>query len=200
MHFDTLFSIQGQSWLATCQPTAHAALQCDFDAAGAVCGWMVPLGPPIGDRGPNPAPKCQVDSWLRDISPLAHIQLLLGFAAQTCTGFFRKGRQVTAQSVEKALCCSHGTSLCAGGIPRPLLRCQLTFLKSYQDRNPAPRPQVALPIHAIDLAAAARNDMAATPCDCALARLIILVFYFLLQLWSCGIDCKAKPASKKQQK
>jgi hypothetical protein len=133
--------------------------------------------------------ECRIDPWLRDVSSQARSQLLLGFAARTRTGFFGKGRQVTAQSVEKAL--RHvAQAFVLEGYPDPRradagheLALPFThLLKSYRDRDPAPRPQVALPVHAIDMAAAARNDMAATPCDRATAHLIVLAFYFLLRV------------------
>ena len=56
------------------------------------------------------------------------------------------------------------------------------LLKSYKDCDPAPKPQVALPVHAIDRAAAARNDPSATPRDRATAHLIVVAFYFLLRV------------------
>jgi hypothetical protein len=45
----------------------------------------------------------RTDPWLRDTTPTIRSQLLLGFGAQTCTGFFEKGRQVGSQTVEKVL-------------------------------------------------------------------------------------------------
>jgi hypothetical protein len=132
---------------------------------------------------------CGVDPWLRDISTPARSQLLLGFAARTRTGFFGKGRQVSAQSVEKAL--RHvAQAFVLEGYPDPRRAAAshdlaLPFahlLKSYRDKDPAPRPQVALPVHAINLAASARNDMAAAPRDRATANLIVLAFYFLLRV------------------
>ena len=133
--------------------------------------------------------ECGVDPWLRDLGPPARSQLLLGFAARTRTGYFGKGRQVSAQSVEKAL--RHvAQAFVLEGYPDPRRAAAghdlaLPFahlLKSYRDRDPAPRPQVALPVHAIDMAAAARNNMAASPCERATAHLIVMAFYFLLRV------------------
>jgi hypothetical protein len=56
------------------------------------------------------------------------------------------------------------------------------LLKSFQVRNPAPKPQVALLVHTIDLAAAACNDPDALPCEATAAHLIIMTFYFLLRV------------------
>ncbi|KAI2508442.1 hypothetical protein MHU86_5969 [Fragilaria crotonensis] len=91
--------------LAACQPTARSS-QCDFDTARAA----------LDDATVDSAARatswrwwqqyctdCGTDPWLRDTTPAIRSQLLLGFAARTRTGFFGKGRQVGAQTVEKAL-------------------------------------------------------------------------------------------------
>ena len=54
------------------------------------------------------------------------------------------------------------------------------LLKSFQVRNPALKPQVALPVHAIDLAAAACNDPEPSPHEAATAHLTVMAFCFLL--------------------
>jgi hypothetical protein len=56
------------------------------------------------------------------------------------------------------------------------------LLKSFRVRDPAPKPHVALPIHAIDLAAAAHDDPNASPREVATAHLIVMAFYFLLRV------------------
>jgi hypothetical protein len=113
----------------------------------------------------------------------------LGFAARTCTGFFGKGRQVGAQTVEKAL--RHvAQAFVLEGYPDPQragagsdLALPFThLLKSFRVRDPALKPQVALPVHAIDLAAAVRNDPNALPREAAAAHLIVMAFYFLLRV------------------
>jgi hypothetical protein len=151
-----------------CQPTARAALQCDFDTARAA----------LDDATVDTATRatswrwwqqyctdCGTDPWLRDTTPAIRSQLLLGFAARTRTGFFGKGWQVGAQTVEKAL--RHvAQAFVLEGYPDPRragagpdLALPFThLLKSFRVRDSAPQPQVALPVHAIDRAAAARND------------------------------------------
>ncbi len=130
---------------------------------------------------------CGTDPWLRDTTPAICSQLLLGFAARTRTGFFGKGWQVGAQIVEKAL--RHvAQAFVLEGYPDPRragagadLASPFThLLKSFRVRDPAPKPQVALPVHAIDWAAAARNDPNTSPCEAATAHLIVMAFYFLL--------------------
>jgi hypothetical protein len=56
------------------------------------------------------------------------------------------------------------------------------ILKSYKQLDPAPRPQVALPVVAIEAAAAAGLSPSADPKSQAIADLIILAFFFLLRV------------------
>ncbi len=178
--------------MAACQPTARAALQCDFDTARAA------LDDAMVDSAARATSwrwwqqyctDCGTDPWLRDTTPAIRSQLLLGFAARTRTGFFGKGRQVGAQTVEIAL--RHvAQAFVLEGYPDPRragsgsdLALPLThLLKSFRVRDPAPKPQVALPVHAIDQAAAARNDPNASPREAATAHLIVMAFYFFLRV------------------
>ena len=56
------------------------------------------------------------------------------------------------------------------------------LLKSFKDPDPVPRPQVALPVGAIQIAATARRDATASPREQATAHLIVTAFYFLLRV------------------
>ena len=178
--------------MAACQPAARAALQCDFDTARAA---LDDATVDITARATSwrwwqqYCTDCGTDPWLRDTTPAIRSQLLLGFAARTRTGYFGKGRQVGAQTVEKAL--RHvAQAFVLEGYPDPRragagtdLALPFThLLKSFRVRDPAPKPQVALPVHAIDLAAAARNDPNASPREAATAHLIVMAFYFLLRV------------------
>jgi hypothetical protein len=183
--------------LITCSPNRedfgsvpahrHAALQCDFDTARAA----------LDDAAVDSAARatsaswwqqyctnCGKDPWLRDTTSVIRSQLRLGFAARTCTGFFGKGRQVGVQTVVKAL--RHvAKAFVLEGYPNPrqagagsdLALPYTHILKSFRVRDPTPKPQqVALPVHAIDLAASARNDPNASPREAAMA------FYFLMRV------------------
>ena len=56
------------------------------------------------------------------------------------------------------------------------------LLKSFRVCDAAPKPQVALPVHAIDLVAGARSDPPnASPREAATAHLIVMAFYFLMR-------------------
>jgi len=56
------------------------------------------------------------------------------------------------------------------------------MLKTYKDSDPVPRPQVALPVAAIECAAAAHQRDDASPIARATAQLIIIAFFFLLRV------------------
>ncbi len=91
--------------MAACQPTALAALQCDFDAVraeldGATVDTTVRAT--SASWWHQYCTDCGTDSWLLDTKPAIRSQLL-GFFAQTPTGFFGKGKQFVAQTVEQAL-------------------------------------------------------------------------------------------------
>ncbi len=178
--------------MAACQPTARAALQCDFDTAQAA------LDNATVDSAARATSwrwwqqyctDCGTDPWLRDTTPAIHSQLLLGFAVRTCTGVFGKGRQVGAQTVEKALC-HLAQAFVLDRYPDPRrsgagsdLALPFThLLMSVRVRDPAPKSQVALPVHAIYRAAAARNDPNASPREATTAHLIVMAFYFLLRV------------------
>ena len=114
---------------------------------------------------------------------------MLGFAARNRTGFIGKGRQVSAQTVEKALRHVAQAFVLEGyddprraGAGSNLALPFTHILKSFRDKDPAPQPLVALPVHAIDLAAAARNDPGTTPREVATAHLIVIAFDFLLRV------------------
>ena len=113
----------------------------------------------------------------------------MGFAAWTRTGFFGKGRQVGAQTIEKSL--RHvAQAFVLEGYPNPRQAgtgadVALPFthlLKSFLVQDLAPKPQVALPVHAIDLAAATRNNPNPSAREAATAHLIVMAFYFLLRV------------------
>jgi hypothetical protein len=57
------------------------------------------------------------------------------------------------------------------------------LLKSFRVQDPAPKSQVELPVHAIDLVAAAHNNPNASPREAATAHLRIAIeVYFLLRV------------------
>jgi integrase len=114
--------------------------------------------------------------------------LLIAFAARVRTGLYGKGRQVGHQTVEKALRHVAQTLELAGfADPRKTYGAKeldLPFrhlLKSYRDADPAPKPQLALPIATIQTAAS-RYEQHHSPRARAISDLICMSFFFLLRV------------------
>jgi hypothetical protein len=132
---------------------------------------------------------CQIDPYLRGVPFQVQQQTLLAFAARVRTGSFGNGRKVGFQSVEKAMRHVAQTQVLAG-FPDPRRRygtkeLDLPFqhlLKSMRDEDPAPRPQVALPVETIAAAASASQHPLASPLAAATGDLITAAFYFLLRV------------------
>jgi hypothetical protein len=108
--------------------------------------------------------ECRVNPWLRHSTPERQSALLLSFASRTRTEFFWKGWQVGAQMVEKALHHVAQAKMLAGynnpRRPNGSHDLDLLFtnlLKTFKDANPVIKPQVALPVAAIECAVAAHQ-------------------------------------------
>jgi hypothetical protein len=126
--------------------------------------------------------------YLQGLDRPARQNLLIAFASRVRTGLFGKGQQVGHQSVEKALRHVAQTLQLAGyDDPRKTYgskELDLPFrhlLKSYKDDDPAPKPQLALPIPTIQTAAS-RWQPHHAPRDRALSDLTCMAFYFLLRV------------------
>jgi hypothetical protein len=134
------------------------------------------------------AAQAQIDPYLRYMPRTLKQTYLLAFAARFRTGIFGHVVQVGAQSVEKALRHVAQTLVLAGfDNPRRTYgskELDLPFrhlLKSYKDQDPAPKPQLALPVATVERAGAfyqAPN----TPLTRAAADLVTIAFFFLLQV------------------
>jgi hypothetical protein len=129
-----------------------------------------------------------MDPWLR-LMPLSLKQTyLLAFAARFCTGIFWKAIQVGFQSVEKAL---HHISqaLVLAGYDNPRWtygskELDLPFwplLKGYKDQDPAPKPQLAIPVATVEQASAYHLAPNAAHVRVT-ADLISVAFFFLLRV------------------
>jgi hypothetical protein len=113
---------------------------------------------------------------------------LLAFAARFRTGIFGRAVQVGFQSVEKAIRHVAQTLLLAGyADPRRTYgasELDLPFrhlLKSYKDQDPAPKPQLALPVATVERAAA-YYQAPHPPLVRATADLVTIAFFFLLRV------------------
>ncbi len=190
MHFDSVFPLQDRYWQRASPPPAQLS-NVILTLRGqrlTVQRWMVQSMPPIGDGGASTAPLVELihGSGMCPRPPGANYCWALPPGLELDS---LGSRQVGAQTVEKAL--RHvAQAFVLEGYPDPRrtagaggANLALPFthlLKSYKDRDPVPRPQVALPVHAIKLASAARLDPAASPLENATAHLVVVAFYFLL--------------------
>jgi hypothetical protein len=134
------------------------------------------------------AGECKIDPWLRYHDRASQQFYLLAFAARVRTGIFGRGIQVGFQSVEKALRYVAQTLVLAGyADPRRTPGCtdlDLPFsrlLSAYKNNDPAPQPQLALPVRAIE-AAAVLHHAPNSPRVRAAADLTTTAFFFLLRV------------------
>jgi hypothetical protein len=151
--------------LANCDPSTRAAIERDIttarqtiadatvDTSARLSSWRALEGYAL---------MCQIDPFFQNVVYPVQQQTLLASASQVRAGSYGHGRQVGKQSVEKSLRHVAQTQVLAG-YPDPRRRygtkdLDLPFqhlLKSIGDEDPAPRPQVALPLDTIAAAAAA---------------------------------------------
>jgi hypothetical protein len=139
--------------ISTCAPKR------DLDAAWAAIGVAT-----VDDKERSKSWRCyaiaaSADPYLRGLDRSGKQNLLIAFAARVRTGLYGKGRQVGHQSVEKALRHVAQTLQLAGyDDPRKTYgskELDLPFrhlLRSYMDDDPAPKPQLALPVPVIQKA------------------------------------------------
>jgi hypothetical protein len=111
----------------------------------------------------------------------------VGFAARVRRGYYGRGRQVNAQTPETAL--RHvSQTLVLAGYPDPRrtsgakdLNLPFTrLLKTYKNADPAPKPQLALPVRAIQTIVTHYRTKASTRAD-AISDLLTIAFFFLLR-------------------
>jgi hypothetical protein len=114
--------------------------------------------------------------------------MLMAFAARVPSRAFGNGKQIGCQSVATALRHVSQTFVLAKyGDPRRYiysLELSLAFTRlchSYRNEDPAPKPQLALPVSVIE--DVMKNEGAApAPKDQVLADLVVLAFFFLLRV------------------
>lgn len=177
--------------MATCPPRARDAVQRDLHSA-----WAQINSATVDDAARAASwrqwnqytAEARVEPYMRTSDRHGKQQLFLAFAARVRTGFFGKKRQVGYQSVEKALRHVAQTFVLAGyADPRRSHgshELDLAFrhlLKKMKDEDPAPRPQVALPVPTI-MAAAILARPEYDPRTRAIADLVAIAFFFLLRV------------------
>ena len=175
-----------------CAPGSRDAIERDLHAArAAIADATVDATTRQSQWGwwTQYAAECRIDPWLRHCSRVRKQQTLLAFAARVRTGFFGNKRQVGSQTVEKALRSVAQTLVLAGyDDPRRSYgskELDLPFshlLRSLKTDDPAPKPQVALPVATVEYAVAAATCAEATTRANAVGDLIAIAFYFLLRV------------------
>jgi integrase len=127
------------------------------------------------------------DPYLLQCTKPVQQQLLIGFAARIRRGYYGRGLKVQAQTPETSL--RHvAQTLVLAGYPDPRRSygskdLDLPFsrlLRSYKTDDPAPKPQLALPVRAIQCAVTHYTEIG-TPIACAIADLLTIAFFFLLR-------------------
>ncbi len=134
------------------------------------------------------AELARIDPWLRYHSKTSKQECLLSFAARVRTGIFGHAVQVGHQSVEKALRYVAQTLVMAGfDDPRktpgsPDLDLPFAhLLRGYKQVDPAPQPQIALPVNTIVYAGRFSQGQHSKKVK-ATADLTITAFFFLLRV------------------
>jgi hypothetical protein len=176
--------------LETCAPYAQEDLARDIHA-----GWAAIAAATVDDQ----LQAKNWDTWMEFCSDARNdpylvgsnkpVQqhLLVGFAARARRGYYGKGRQVNAQTPETAL--PHvSQALVLAGYPDPRRSfgakdLDLPFtriMKTYKNADLAPKPQLALPVRAVQCIVA-HYCTKPTPLAQAIVDLLTIAFFFLLR-------------------
>ena len=128
-----------------------------------------------------------IDIYLEDSTRQQQLDTLLAFAVSIRQGDYGNGAQVGVQSVETAL--RHvGQKFVLDQRPDPRRSAAgqhnldlpiQRLIKFYRDRDPAPRPQLAVPVSTIETIAKSYHM---TPHHSAVADLVTIAFFFLLRV------------------
>jgi hypothetical protein len=117
--------------------------------------------------------------------------VLMAFAARVRAGAFGKGRQVGCQAIATALRhVSQAFVLASFADPRsgdtgPKLGLAFTRLyHNYKNEDPAPRPQLALPVSVFE-DIVRHEGTSVNPKDRTAADLVVIAFFFLLRVGEC---------------
>ena len=127
------------------------------------------------------------DKFLADVPQAQHIHVLMAFAARVRSGAFGQGRQIGSQSVATALRhVAQAFVLASHPDPRGHRGHELglaftRLYSSYKNEDPAPRPQLALPISVFqDIMQ--HEGASADARHRAAADLVVIAFFFLLRV------------------
>ena len=167
--------------MATCAPYARTDLARDIHA-----GWHDRSQARNWDYWLEFCSDARRDPYLLECSKPIQQQLLLGFAARIRRGYYGRGSQVQAQTPETALRHVPQTLVLDGypdsrrsygnkDLDLPFSR----LLRTFKNDDPAPKPQLALPVRAIQCAVDYNNNKG-TLLSFATADLLTIASFFLL--------------------
>jgi hypothetical protein len=133
--------------------------------------------------------RFSVDKFLVGTPQPEHIHALMAFSAKVRAGAFGQGRQIGCQSVATALRHVAQTFVLANypdprSGPTAGSELGLAFTRlfhSYRAEDPAPRPQLALPVSVFQ-DAMTHEGASLDPKAIALADLVVIAFFFLLRV------------------
>jgi hypothetical protein len=189
-HFNTCFPLpQKQSWrLVHPMPEQTLLVTSTLDGKRLpLPQWMTASKRKNWNAWLDLCANSRRDSYLTDCENPIQQQLLLGFATRVRRGYYGRGSHVQAQTPETAL--RHvAQTLVLDGYPDPRRSygskdLDLPFsrlLKCYENDDPAPKPQLALPVRAIQCAVDHYNQKG-THMSAAIADLLTTAFFFLLR-------------------
>jgi hypothetical protein len=172
-------------------PGFRAEFTCDLDASWAQIADATVDAKARASNWKHWCAWCKhfgFDKFLVDEPPPQQTHILLAFAARVRAGAFGHGRQVGSQSVKTALRHVAQTFVLPsyadprGGLAGPELRLAFSRLcHSYRNEDPAPRPQLALPVSVFqDIMA--NEGASLDPKVRAMADLVVIAFFFLLRV------------------
>jgi len=131
-----------------------------------------------------------VDPFLQNITHPHKVRTLTGFAGQVRTGYYGQGRQVTAPTVTSALTAIATTiSLACGSNPTKMtgaqdkmIPCLTQLLAGFKHTDPPMIKKLPVEIDIPEYIALCSLRPSATEHNCAVADLILIAFYYLLQM------------------
>jgi hypothetical protein len=128
------------------------------------------------------------DKFLVGVAQERRVHVLMAFASRVRTGAFGHGKQIGCQSVATALRHVAQAFVLASyadprkGLASPELGLAFTRLyHSYREEDPAPKPQLALPISVFQNIMATEGA-SVHPKQKAMADLVVIAFFFLLRV------------------
>ena len=130
-----------------------------------------------------------VDPFLQNTEFRQNVRALSGFAARVRTGYFGRGRQISAQAVNSALT-AIGTSIALDRGINPtkihgsdkLLPRLAQMLEGWRQKDPPITKKLPIEVDIPEYISRCARGVAATPQDHAVGDLVLIAFYYLLRV------------------